>query len=408
MRAASLLALAALPPVFSPEPAPSSDPLEAMLSAIALIAVVAGAVRFLRSARTAQDKGGGLLLILAVVASVACAAVFRGPRGPLGRGVLYVAFPLWLGLASVAGAVAGRRSRGAGWKVTVLVAVVGLSLLIPARRWLLSPERMAAEALLKDGDNPTAVGSHIAPALARRDFDAALKQLDQCLAQSPLACGCLAQRSRVDVRLGRAAPAVEEARQAVASCPNDPGARAALVVALYTKGDAIDAEQEAKAALEKRDDARLHYGLALAYVGQGKNAEALAEARVAAARGAGLDASLLVGKLAIEARDYAAAREALAPLTLGDRPDPDALFDMGIVWTALGKYNEAREAYLHTVRVDPGYANARFNLALLTLDHGVVEEAKHHARKFAELQPQDTQRNAFLAQRIAAGPPPRR
>lgn len=407
VRAASLLALAALPPVFSPEPAPSGDALEATLSAIALVAVVAGAVRFLRSARGGQEKGGGVLLIVAVIAAVACAAVFRGPRGPLGRGVLFVAFPLWLGLASVAGAVAARRMKGA-WRVTALVAVVGLSLLLPARRWLLSPERMEAEALLKDGDNPAAVGAHLEGALAKRDFDGVLKRLDACLAQSPLACGCLVQRSRVDVRLGRAAPAVEEARQAVASCPADPGAHAALAVALYTKGDSIDAEQEAKAALDKRDDPRLHYALALAYAGQGKNAEALAEARVAAARGAGLDAALLVGKLAIEARDYAAAREVLTPLTRGDRPDPDALFDMGIVWTALGKYNEAREAYLGALRVDPAYANARFNLALLTLDHGVVEEAKHHARKFAELAPGDRQKNDYLAQRIAAGPPQRR
>ena len=177
-------------------------------------------------------------------------------------------------------------------------------------------------------------------------------------------------------------------------------------MALFTKGDAIEAEHEAKAGLAARDDARLHYALALAYYGQQKVADALAEAKVAVARGAGPDAALLVGKLAIEARDYEAAREALGPLTKGERPDPDALFDMGIVWTGLGKYNEAREAYLATLRADPGYANARFNLALLTLDHGVVEEAKHHARKFAELAPQETQKIGYLSQRLAAGPPP--
>jgi len=47
-------------------------------------------------------------------------------------------------------------------------------------------------------------------------------------------------------------------------------------------------------------------------------------------------------------------------------------------------YNAARQGYLATLRVDPCYASARYNLAHLTWKAGINEEAIHHARKFAE------------------------
>ena len=69
-------------------------------------------------------------------------------------------------------------------------------------------------------------------------------------------------------------------------------------------------------------------------------------------------------------------------------------------------FNKAREGYLAALRADPRMGDARYNLALLTLRHGAVDEARHHAGKLAEIAPADP-RNAGLA-RILAGAAPGR
>jgi Flp pilus assembly protein TadD len=82
------------------------------------------------------------------------------------------------------------------------------------------------------------------------------------------------------------------------------------------------------------------------------------------------------------------------------RPDDaDALYDLALVSDREGRFNEAREGYLKALRLKPSLRDARFNLALLTHRHGVVEESKHHLRKFVETWPDDP-RGADLALRL--------
>ena len=106
VQAASLLALAAAPPLFSPAPPRSANPqVEALLAAALLAAVVIGALRLRAKLGSRVALAGAALMIAAVVAAIACSAVFRGARAPLGQGVIWVAIPLWAGLATVAAAV---------------------------------------------------------------------------------------------------------------------------------------------------------------------------------------------------------------------------------------------------------------------------------------------------------------
>ena len=98
----------------------------------------------------------------------------------------------------------------------------------------------------------------------------------------------------------------------------------------------------------------------------------------------------------------AAARAAgcvlLEPLAVDGR-DALVLYNLGLIAQRRGTYNPARSRYLAALKADPSYAPARYNLALLTGDAGIKEEAQHHALKFIELSPGDP-RGAELRTRV--------
>lgn len=404
-RAAYLLALAAAPPFLSPEPRPAASPLLDAVVALALLAaVVVGALR-VRARLVSKDVlAAAALVVVSVVAAVACAAVFRGARAPLGRGVLYVAVPLWAGLAIIVGAVVERRfGKQRRLSGIIVAAGAGVLLLGGAWGWLFSSAKMWQAAVRKDGGNVTAVDALTRAPMRAHDYPAVMRVLDECTRRQPDACACLARRSDVGIQVRNGAQAVKDARDAVEACPDSPVARAALAAALAFTGEAELAEKEARAVMDKSDDPRLHYALALAYDRAGRHTEALEEAKRAVERGAGRDASLMLGALAINAGDLETAVKVLGPLVTADPNDAEAQYDLALVADKKDNYNQARQGYLAALRADPKLANARYNLALLTLRHGVLEESRHHARKFAEISPGDP-RIGDLERMISAAP----
>lgn len=411
IRAVSLFVLTLAPPFFSPAPAPSASPrAEAALAAVVVVVLVAAALRLRQKLASRQATIGAALLVGSVVAAIACAAVFRGARGPIGRGVIWVALPLWAGLAVIVGEVAerglGDRFRHKRLTGAVVVACAGVSLLAAGSKWLFSPPEMWWDALRKDGSNGAALDAVLREPMAKRDQRAAMAVLDQCLSVSPGSCACLTRRANVGLRVNAVDQALADARAAVARCGQDPATRTALVAVLAYKGDGAEAESEARKALTTREDPQFHYALALAHDRLGRRAEALEEAKRAVAGNAGRDASLLLGALAINANELDVAEKALEPLVTADPNDAEALYDLGLVFDRKNLYNKARERYLAALRAYPNMADARFNLALLTLRHGVLDEAKHHAKKLSEIAPNDP-RNAQVARMIASAPPPK-
>jgi tetratricopeptide (TPR) repeat protein len=135
-------------------------------------------------------------------------------------------------------------------------------------------------------------------------------------------------------------------------------------------------------------EAERHYQRALELEATGRHAEAKAEVELALASGAGRDATLLAGKLAILRDDLDEAARLLTPLAK-DGGDALVLYNLGLVAQKRGRYNDARNGYLGALQVDPGYAPARFNLAVLTWEAGAKDEAQHHARKFLAAAPDD-------------------
>jgi len=147
-----------------------------------------------------------------------------------------------------------------------------------------------------------------------------------------------------------------------------------------------------------------HYQSALSLEAAGRYPEARAEVELAIAGGAGRDAELLAAKLAILRDDLDAARRLLEPLA-SNGTDALALYNLGLIAQRTGHYNEARTRYLAALKADPNYAAIRYNLAVLTWDAGVKDEAQHHARLFLELSPNDP--NApELRRKVELDPPP--
>lgn len=133
-------------------------------------------------------------------------------------------------------------------------------------------------------------------------------------------------------------------------------------------------------------EAQSHLAAALELEAAGRYDEAWLEVQKA---GDSRDAGLLAAKLAILRDDLLSAEQRLGALVARDAADPDAQYNLGLVAQKRNDFNAARRAYLAAVKADPRYAPARYNLALLTWDAGVREEARHHGRKFLELWPDD-------------------
>lgn len=390
-RAGRLFGLALAPALLPPEPSVALHPnFAAFLVVGALALVIAAAWRLHVRIASREATIGAALVVLAVVSSVVCAAYFRDARAPLGRGLLFVALPLWAGLGTSVWAALRKRVPDQPTSTRALaaavVAGVGLAQLVASASWITSAEQMWWLTLIRNGHGQRALDE-----LTKTNPSVAFARgvVDRCLAKNSAQCTCLAKRADLRVRGREYDGALEDARAAVAACPNDAAPQRSYVLALVAKGDAKQAEEAARAALESSSDARLQYALAIALQGQGRGQEALFAAKKAVELGAGRDAELLVAALLIVTGELDAASIMLTALVAASPNDAEARYNLALIADKKNDYNRARQGYLAALQADPTLANARYNLALLTLRRGVIDEARHHARKFADIAPGD-------------------
>lgn len=112
---------------------------------------------------------------------------------------------------------------------------------------------------------------------------------------------------------------------------------------------------------------------------------------------------MLQSLLALRAGDAATARAGLERVLRGDRGDARAYNTLGLVEQQAGRYNAAREAYLHALRIDRAHYAARYNLAALTFGAGANDEARHHLEALLRDHPDDAAGAALLRQ-VAGAP----
>ncbi|XXT24376.1 tetratricopeptide repeat protein [Sorangium sp. So ce429] len=415
IRALHLVVLTVAPTWLSPEPLPPlALALWGSLSAAALAAALGLSAWFAARLETRLARNGAALLWLAIATALAATLYYRGPRAPLAQGVFVVAVPLWAALATLA-AAAAEHWLGSSFKhrrmgAAILMIGLGSVQVLGASSLLGSRERMWWAALRRDGAHLRAIDELTTPLRAQRKLDELEGVAARCLKMYPLAadpvdppgsadsaapaapatCACLALRAEARLHARNAGAALRDAEAARERCPEQRGARAVLAEALAVAGRTERAEAEALAALEQGGDpSRLRYALALAHERAGRLAEARAEAERAIEAGAGRKAQLLAGALAILAGDLDGAQARLTPLAQQDSSDAEVLYNLALIADKRGDYNGARQGYLAALKADPRNAEARYNLALLTFRAGIVEESRHHARKFLETFPDD-------------------
>lgn len=402
-RAIYLLALSTTPSLLSPEPGPLGWPARALL-ALSFALIVYLAIR-LREKIPGRLTTAGLLLLGAAALSALCVGIAQhGKSLPLGPNVLYVAPLLWMGLASLAAGAARRHlvalHRSSGRIAPLLLLGLGGILFLRAP-WLHSSQASWLEVLRREPGATFAMKALLDEPLRARSHDLALELAERCFDMAPDGCACHAGRAEVAMRKG-AGGAFAHARSAASLCPDDLEIRAILVEALVLEGEADWAEQEARAALAKGNGARLRHALAMALARKGRAEEAAEEAKRAMKLGAGRDSALLLGAILVATGDFEEAKAALSLLLSANPADAAALYNLALIADKEGDYNGARQGYLGALRADPGLASARYNLAVLAYRHGVLEEARHHARSFAEAFPDDS-RGASLLRIVATG-----
>ncbi|WP_437820683.1 tetratricopeptide repeat protein [Sorangium sp. So ce1078] len=406
-----LAVLAIAPTWLSPEPMPpASLALSGALSAAALAAALGLSAWFAARLETRLARNGAALLWLAIATALAATLYYRGPRAPLAQGVALVGVPLWAALATLA-AAAAEHWLGSSFKhrrMGAAIVVIGLGAvqLLGAAPLLGSHERMWWAALRRDGAHLRAVDELSRPLRERRKLDELDAVAARCLKMHPIAaeptapatCACLALRAEARLHARNAGAALRDAEAARERCPEQKSTRAVLAEALAVAGRPERAEAEARAALaEGGDPSRLRYALAVAHERAGRLPDARAEAERAIEAGAGRKAQLLAGALAILAGDLDGAKARLAPLAEQDPSDAEVLYNLALIADKRGDYNGARQGYLAALKADPRNAEARYNLALLTFRAGIVEESRHHVRKFIDTFPDDP-RGSQLAQ----------
>lgn len=411
-RALCLLGLAAAPRLLSPDPAtPKNVAIALFLPLIAFGVALYGAYALRKHNDALEARVAASMVWVSVAAGIAGAVYFSGPRAPLARGAAIVGLVVWPTIAAIAATLAGAYL-GSSFKhkrtaATALVLAGGLFVHGDGAKNMGDAAFMWKTALDRDASNEAAFVQVTRALVGQGKLDEAGKRAAACLRLEPTACACLVTKATIAQKKGEIDKARTFAGDAAKACPNVTAARAVNAEALAAAGKLDDAIAEADEALTMTDDpARAHAAKAMVLLSQGKTEEAREEAAKAQESGGGREAKLLLVQMAIDANDLDRA-EALAKALQSEGPqDPDAVYFVALVADRRNKYNDARNGYLAALKIDPAYRSARYSLALLTYRRGVLEEAKNHAKKFADMAPTDPRTGPLMQMIFSAGAPP--
>jgi tetratricopeptide (TPR) repeat protein len=207
-------------------------------------------------------------------------------------------------------------------------------------------------------------------ALEARGFAAETRAAFDACGKTSLSCACTERLATVALDAGLPRATADFLERAEPSCAAELGVRGLVAEALAYSDRLEDAERKAASVLEARPEEK--HAL-------------LARARAAFLRGALGEAFALV--------ERASGRGAPADLLRGE------------IAQGLGRYRDAREAYLKAVASPLAAREARFRLALMTARAGARAEAEHHLAKLTTLGGVEEARMKQLRSAVAAAAP---
>lgn len=282
-----------------------------------------------------------------------------------------------------------------------LVAGV-LSIGFAAPRWT-SRDVMWSQALaINPGDEAAAIA--VANKLrSHGDPSAAISVLKACLRTNTRACDCASGVAENAVDIGRYADA-RSSLESTVTCSGSARRLALMAEALIGTRALDEGLREAELALSQDElEAHALYARAWARELKGDVANARNDAKRAVELGRGTPARLLYGVLLFNAGELDLAAEQFQNVASADPASVQAVYDLALIAQRRDQYREAREGYLRTLRMDPNLSDARYNLVVLTHDHGATLEAQHHVDEFAKAYPNDP-RIATLRGILATAP----
>ena len=384
------LALALAPwalPLDAPLPdSPDALMLRAFLGWLGVALMVSFAVAL---ARRSDARRWPLVTGLLAFALALASAWWLPARGlPLGVSVWALGPLVWATLVGARAVTLPRARRAPALAGLMVMGAVTVAFAAPRVRSVEAMWRATTERAPTDAEAWRALVKITA---ARGDRVGARRLLDRCLQSSPRATACALDRAEILLRDRAFAAAARDAATVLATQPESPRANvlraSALARQMPIPSDALEAARKAVEYAPR--EAEAHYALALCLDAAGRVDEARTHAQTAATLGGGSDVRLLQSLLALRTGDAAMARSTVEGVLRNAGEDARAWYTLGLVEQQAGHYNAAREAYLHSLRIDrTGYA-ARYNMATLAMGAGAREEARHHLELLLRDHPGD-------------------
>jgi tetratricopeptide (TPR) repeat protein len=262
-----------------------------------------------------------------------------------------------------------------GLALAVVVGVVGVAVALTLGR--VAPEGPEDAALTR--------------ARAQRkagDVVGELSTLYGCVRAVEQPCRCAAATAERLIDTNKYFEALHALRRTAAcTSPSYTGGHAeALVATGNTAGGLAEAD---KTLAQAPDEPHACFAKAWALSAGGSSPEALDLAERAVRGGRGVPALLVLAVLRAGANDRAGARQALDQAARLAPDNPRVAFDLAVVEEKDHHYREAREALLHTLALDPKFADARYELAALAHSVKADDEARHHLEELTKLTPDD-------------------
>jgi tetratricopeptide (TPR) repeat protein len=211
-----------------------------------------------------------------------------------------------------------------------------------------------------------------------------------CSSREHSICECAASAAPIALSQDLGVQSLELLKAALSDCSANPLLRGLQSEALARTGHPDEALTEAVTVLrETAQSPYATYAMAQAHFSKGDLVQARNEATQAVQNGRGTPAYLLLGLIDFRNNDIQGALAEFEKLLSIDPKDVAGNFNRAFMLHRLNRYHDAREAYLAVIQLDPMNLDARFNLGLLAHSIGADDEARHHLEKLSALAPQD-------------------